>query len=198
MNLNRIYRRVLPALLLLLYSSLHAQIRLAAIGGVHSSSFPEKNSLPGFESVSGKYFSPRTGFELGVLAEIPLAKDNLFFQPGIIYSAKGNEYQRFYDSSLYQTDTLYNQHTLKLNYVELPLYMTWKVSLSKNQRNHFYLSAGPYFAFIYGVSQSYQNRVLPYNSSNYIYQSGTEDLPVGNGPEQYKTFDIGICIEGGI
>jgi OmpA-OmpF porin, OOP family len=198
MNLNRIYRGFLPVyLLLLLHSSLQAQIRLAALGGVHSSSFPEKNSIPGFEAASGKYFSPRTGFELGVLAEIPLEKNNLFFQPGIIYSAKGNQYQRFYDSSLYQTDTLYNQHTLKLNYVELPLYLTWKVSLSRNQRNHFYLSAGPYFAFIYGVSQSYQNRVLLYNSSNYIYQSGTEDLLVGNGPEQYKTFDIGICTRAG-
>ncbi len=63
----------------------------------------------------------------------------------------------------------------------LPLYLTWKASLSKNRKNYFYFSAGPYFAFIYGASQSYQNRVKQYNSSKYIYQSGTEDLPVGNG-----------------
>ncbi|HEY4936739.1 MAG TPA: porin family protein, partial [Puia sp.] len=198
MNPNRIYRAFSTVLLsFLVSSSLSAQIRLAAWGGVHSSNFLEKNSIPGFDTSNGKYFSPNTGFELGVLAEIPLGKYNLFLQPGILYSSKGNQYQRFYDSTVYQTDTLYNQHTLNLNYVEIPLYVTWKVALSKNQKSLFYLSAGPYFAFIYGATQAYQNRVLQYNSSNYIYQSGTEDLPVGNGPEKYKTYDIGICAKAG-
>jgi OmpA-OmpF porin, OOP family len=177
--------------------SLSAQIRLSAWGGVHSSNLIEKNSIPGYDTANGKYFSPNTGFELGVLAEIPLGKYNLFLEPGILYSSQGNQYQRFYDSTIYQTDTLYNQHTLNLSYVEIPLYLTWKLSLAKNQKSHFYLSAGPYFAFIYGATEAYQNRVLQYNSSNYIYQSGTEDLPVGNGPGKYKTYDIGICAKAG-
>jgi OmpA-OmpF porin, OOP family len=184
-------------LTILLYTSLPAQIRLSAWGGIHSSNLIEKNSIPSYDTTSGKYFSPNTGFELGVLAEIPLGKYNLFLEPGILYSAMGNQYQRYYDSSVFQNDTLYNQHTLNLSYVEIPIYLTWKLSLSKNQKNHFYLSAGPYFAFIYGASESYQNRVLEYNSSNYIYQSGTEDLPVGNGPEKYKTLDIGIVAKAG-
>ena len=184
-------------LTILFYTLLPAQIRLSAWGGIHSSNLIEKNSIPGYDTTNGKYFSPNTGFELGVLAEIPLGKYNLFLEPGILYSAMGNQYQRYYDSSVYQNDTLYNQHTLNLSYVEIPIYLTWKLSLSKNQKNHFYLSAGPYFAFIYGASESYQNRVLQYNSSNYIYQSGTEDLPVGNGPDKYKTLDIGIVAKAG-
>ena len=198
MNPNRICRHLLTFLLpLLVCSSLRAQIRLSAWGGVHSSNLIEKNSIPGFDTANGKYYSPNTGFELGVLAEIPLGRYNLFLEPGILYSSKGNQYQRFYDSTVYQNDTLYNQHTLNLSYVEIPLYLTWKLSLSKNQKSHFYLSAGPYFAFIYGANETYQNRVLQYNSSNYIYQSGTEDLPVGNGPEKYKTYDIGIAAKAG-
>jgi outer membrane protein OmpA-like peptidoglycan-associated protein len=198
MNLNRIYRNLFPVFIsLLVFSSLPGQIRLAAMGGVHSSDFLQKNSIPGYDTANGNYYSSKTGFVLGVLAEIPLGKNNLFFQPGILYSAKGNQYERTYDSATNKNDTLYNQHTLSLNYVELPLYMTWKVSLSKNQKNHFYLSAGPYFAFIYGASQSYQNRVKLYNSNKYIYQSGDEDLPVGNGPGKYKTYDIGICAKAG-
>jgi outer membrane protein OmpA-like peptidoglycan-associated protein len=197
MNPNRIYRFLIPFfLLLLVFSSLTAQIRVSAIIGIQSTNLNEKNSLPGFDSASGKYYSSNTGFELGVLAEIPLGKYNLFLQPGILYSAKGNQYQYLYDSSAI-VDTQYTQHTLNLSYVEIPLYLTWKLPLSKNLKDHFYVSAGPYFAFIYSVNQSYQNRVLQYNSSNYIYNSGSTDLPVGNGQGAYKTFDIGIGARAG-
>jgi OOP family OmpA-OmpF porin len=198
MNLTRIIRQFLTVLLLFTgFCRLHAQIRMAAMGGIQSSNFIQKNSIPGFDTASGNYYSPKTGFELGVLAEIPLGKYNLFIQPGIFYSAKGNQYERSYDSSVFRNDTLYNQHTLNLNYVELPFYLTWKAPLTKNQRYNFYLSAGPYFAFIYGASQAYQNRVKGYNSSKYTYQSGTVDLSVGNGPQEYKTFDIGLSARAG-
>jgi len=198
MNPIRIYRNLLVLIFsLLVFTFLPAQIRLSALGGIQSSNFIEKNSIPGYDTARGNYFSPNTGFELGVLAEIPFGKYNLYLQPGILYSSKGNQFQRYYDSSVYQTDTLYNQNTLNLNYVEIPLYLTWKLSLSKDQKNHFFISAGPYFAFIYSANQSYQNRVLQYNSSNYIYQSGTEDLPVGLGPQKYKTYDIGLVAKAG-
>ena len=198
MKPNQIYRYLLPVFSsFLTFSTLPAQIRLAALGGIQSTHFIQNNSIPGFDTANGNYYSSNTGFELGVLAEIPLGKNNLYIQPGILYSAKGNQYERFYDSSVIKKDTLYNQHILNLNYVEIPLYLTWKLPLSKNQKNQFYLSAGPYFAFIYGASQSYQNRIQQYNSSMYIYKSGTEDLPVGKNTGEYKTCDIGISAKAG-
>jgi OmpA-OmpF porin, OOP family len=198
MNQNRFYRRlsaILPCLLL--FSALTAQIRLAAWGGVHASNLLEKNSIPGYDTSNGKYFTSRTGFELGVLTEIPLGKHNLFLQPGLLYSAKGNQYEKIYDTTFNHSDTLYNQHTLSLNYVEIPVFLTWKTALSKNQENHFYISAGPYFAFIYSASESYQNQVQQFNSPKYLYQSGTIDLPVGNGSGSYKTLDMGIAAKAG-
>ena len=198
MNQNRICRPILTTLFyFLVLSPISAQIRLAAWGGIHSSNFIQKNSFPGFDSAFGQYYSSKTGFEIGVLAEIPFGKNNLCFQPGVFYSAKGNQYQRYYDSSVYKIDTLYSQHTLNLNYVVLPLYLTWKAPLSKNRKNYFYISAGPYFAFIYGASQSYQYQVKQYNTTKYIYESGTEDLPVGMGTGKYKTYDIGITAKAG-
>ena len=179
-------------------SSLSAQIRLAATGGVHSSNLTESNSIPGYDTAKGRYYSSKTGFTLGLMAEIPLGTHNLYFQPGIVYSAKGNQYEKFYDSSVMQTDTLYDQHTLNLNYIEIPLYLTWKLPLSKkNKENNFYISAGPYFAFVYSVSQSYQNRILPYNGSSYIFNTGTEDIPVGSSIGAFKTTDIGIGAKAG-
>jgi len=198
MNRNRIYRLVVIILLSnLAFSSVPAQVRLAAWGGIHTSNFIQKNDFPGFDTSRGQYYSSSTGFELGVLGEIAFGKNNLFFQPGILYSAKGNQFQRYYDSSIYQNDTLYNQHTLNLNYVVLPLYVTWKIPFSKNHKNNFYISAGPYFAFIYGATESYQYRVKQYNTSKYIYQSGTEDQPVGTGIGKYKTYDIGLTAKAG-
>jgi OmpA-OmpF porin, OOP family len=199
MNPNRNCRKLLIVLLSFTVSaaSLQAQIRLALLGGVHSSDFIQKNSIPGYDTSNGKYYSSNTGIQLGVLAEIPFGKNNLYFQPGLLYSAKGNQYERFYDSTVIKTDTLYNQHTLNLSYVEIPLYLTWKISLSKNQQDHFYISAGPYFAFIYNASQSYQNRVKDFASSKFIYNSGTNDLDVGNGQDKYKTYDIGIDAKAG-
>ncbi len=75
MNPTRIYRCLFILLLpVLISATLPAQIRLAALGGIHSSNLIEKNSIPGYDTAMGKYFSPNTGFELGVLAEIPLRK----------------------------------------------------------------------------------------------------------------------------
>jgi OmpA-OmpF porin, OOP family len=199
MNLNWIHRQILFFLcFFLIATSLSAQIRLAAIGGVHSSNLSESNSIPGYDTANGRYYSSKTGFTLGLLAEIPMGTHNLYFQPGILYSAKGNQYEKFYDSSLSQTDTLYDQHTLNLNYIEIPLYITWKFPLSKkNKENQFYVSAGPYFAFVYSASQSYQNRILPYNGSSYTFNTGTKDLPVGSSAGAYKTTDIGIGAKAG-
>jgi OmpA-OmpF porin, OOP family len=198
MNATRIIRPILfflPALLFFIYSP--AQIRLAVIGGVHSSNFLETNSIPGYDTARGRYFSSKTGFQLGVLAEIPLGRKNFFFQPGISYTAKGNQYQRFYDTSVVQSDTLYDQHTLNLNYVEIPLYLTYKISLSRKKPDHFFLSAGPYFAFIYSASQPYQNRIKFFNEDNYTYNSSTTDLEVGNAAGKYKTLDIGLNAKAG-
>jgi outer membrane protein OmpA-like peptidoglycan-associated protein len=197
MNFTRIVSRTLFLFLsAFFFTRVPAQIRLAAVGGLHSSSFPETNSIPGFDTAQGRYTSSKTGFQLGVLAEIPIGHQ-FFFQPGINYSSKGNTYERFYDTSQVQSDTLYNQHTLNLNYVEIPLYLTYKIPLSRNKPDHFFLSAGPYFAFIFSASKPYQNRVKFFGDNDYTYNSGTEDLEVGNAPDKYKTLDVGINVKAG-
>src|SRR5437763_1945513 len=114
---SRIYRDLACALFaILLCSTVRSQIRMAAVGGIHSSNLTETNSIPGYQSTIGQYYSANTGFEVGVLSEIPFGKNNLFFQPGILYSAKGNQFQHSYDSAIIKNDTLYSQHTLNLNY----------------------------------------------------------------------------------
>jgi outer membrane protein OmpA-like peptidoglycan-associated protein len=197
----RISRFSFKYLFLLLLSfagpKINAQIRLAAYGGVHSANVIENNSLPGWDTAVKNYYSSRSGFQLGVLAEIPVGKKGFYFQPGINYSSKGRNYEKFYDTSGISKDTLYWQSSLKLGYIELPLYMTYKIPLSANHKNSFFISAGPYFSFFYNGKMSLQNRVIPYNSSKYVYTSEDQDLEVGNAPGKYKTIDLGINARAG-
>ena len=187
------------AILIILFTStgffhVQAQVRLAILGGIHSANVLETNNIPGWDTAVKKFYGPRTGFQLGVLLEIPVGSKGFFFQPGIDYSSKGRQYSRFNDSvNMAKTDTVYDQSTLKLGYVELPFYITYKIPLSANHTNHFFISTGPYFAFFYNGTLSEQNRIFSTNQ----YNSQNQDLPVGNAPDKYKTFDFGINAKAG-
>ena len=116
------------------FSQINAQIRLAAYAGIHSANVIEKNNIPGWDSSYKNNYSPRTGFHLGVLLEIPIGNKGFYFQPGIGYSSKGRQYEKLYDTTSIK-DTIYYQSTLKLGYIEVPLYITYKLPLSKNHKN---------------------------------------------------------------
>jgi OOP family OmpA-OmpF porin len=188
--------KLLPFLLLSLigFSSLNAQIRLAIYGGLHSANVIETNNIPGWDTAVKKYYSARTGFHLGVLVEMPLGIKGLFFQPGIGYISKGRQYSKYNDSiTAANTDTVYSQSTLELSYVEVPMYLTYKLPLSANHNSSFFISAGPYFAFFYSGTMNLQTQILSTNQ----YNSENDDLPVGNATGKYKTVDIGINAKAG-
>ncbi len=201
-----VIKKYLPVLLLSFFWFIHAngQIRLGVYGGIHSSNVIEKNNIPGWDTAQKNYYSSRSGFHIGALLEIPVHK-NLFFQPGIDYVSKGRQYSKPYDTSGSNAkDTLSYQTTLKLGYIELPLLMTYKLPLTANHKNNFFISAGPYLAFFYNGSMNQQSRTAVRNNlgqidSNvkYRYTNEDVDLPVGNAPGKYKTFDIGISTRAG-
>jgi outer membrane protein OmpA-like peptidoglycan-associated protein len=197
--MRRIAYKYLSLLLLIFaaYASVHAQIRLAAYGGIHSANVIENNNIPGWDTATKPYYSPITGFHLGVLAEIPLGNKGFYFQPGIGYSSRGRQYEKFYDTSLADKDTVYLQTSLKLGYIEIPLYMTYKLPLSSNHKNNFFISAGPYFAFFYNGTMNQQSQTLIYNTNKYQYNNDNTDLATGNATAKYKTLDIGINAKAG-
>jgi OmpA-OmpF porin, OOP family len=189
-------KKLLPLLccVFLGFSNTHAQIRLAAYAGLHSANVIETNSIPGWDTAVKKFYSSRTGFHLGILAEIPIGNRGFFFQPGIGYTTKGRQYSKYNDSiTAENSDTLYSQSTLQLSYIEVPLYLTYKIPLSTSHKNSFFISAGPYFAFFYNGTMNLQTRILSTNQ----YNSENDDLPVGNATGKYKTTDIGINAKAG-
>ncbi|HLI94348.1 MAG TPA: porin family protein, partial [Puia sp.] len=166
-----------------------AQARLGILGGLHSSNILETNHLPGWDTAVRKYLDPRSGFELGLIAEVPLGRKGFYFQPGIIYTTKGRNYDRNNDSvKSLQTDTIYNKTGLNLDYIEIPLNLTYKFALTPNGKNSLFISAGPYMSFFYSGNLT----VSSLTTNPEQYNSQTAPVTVGKGPESYTTTDLGV------
>ena len=176
------------------FSASEAQVRLAAVGGIHSANVIEKNSLPGWDTSARPFYSPITGFQIGVLAEIPIGSKGFYFQPGIEYISKGRQFSKSNDSAAAQaSDTVSEQTKLSLSYIELPIYVTYKIPLSSNHKNNFLISAGPYFSFFFNGTQNLQTRT----SSTNKFSEENIDLTTGNAVGSYKTFDFGFNLKAG-
>ena len=169
-----------------------AQIRLGVIGGIHSANILEKNSLPNWDSTTKPFQSSLSGFQLGVIVEVPLGNKGFFFQPAIAYSAKGRKYTRDNDSATsHLTDTVYTRQNLHTNYIDVPLNITYKFYLSSNRKNSFFLSAGPQISFFYSGKTT--NETLAWkNDTATQYTNETDPVAVGKGANTFKTVDIGI------
>ena len=172
------------------FTILHAQVRLGIIGGVNSDKVLEANNIPGWDTTTKPFNRSRTGFQLGVMLEIPIGHTGLYFQPWISYITKGRVYEKNNDSmTVLNTDTVYNKQTLKLSYVEIPLNLTYKIPITRNGNNKIFISAGPYFSFIYSGNVTSESLTT---SPSREYNSATEPVTVGKGENTYKTWDIGV------
>ncbi len=170
-------------------NAVQAQVRLGILGGLHSSNILETNSLLGWDTSVRKYLGSRSGFELGLILEVPLGRSGFYFQPAFTYITKGRQYSRNNDSiAALNNDTIYNKSSVNLSYIEIPLNLTYKMALTSNGRNSFFLSAGPYVAFFNSGSTTTQSLT----SSPEQFNSETDPVTVGKAPDSYKTVDIGV------
>lgn len=165
-----------------------AQVRLGILGGLHSANIKETNNLPGWDTTTNRFLSGRSGVQLGVMVEVPLGH-HFYFQPAILYTTKGRKYERNNDSATSKaTDTVYSRQNLNLNYVDVPLNITYKFPLSSNGKNSFFLSAGPQISFFYSGKTT--NETLKRTGNKYFNTS--DPVTVGSGVNTFKTIDLGI------
>jgi outer membrane protein OmpA-like peptidoglycan-associated protein len=180
---------LVPFLLIFAASISHAQLRVAIVGGVHSSSVKESNDLPGWDSMSNNY-SSRTGVHFGFMADLPFSPTSkIYFQPGIIFHNKGRKYASPYDSVGAVTSFSSSQF---VNYIDVPLNAIFKYSLKKS--NKLIFGVGPYLSFFYNGKEKTETL---YNTGGYE-STESDDLPVGKSAGQYKTFNYGINALAGI
>lgn len=170
-----------------------AQLRVAILGGPHSSSIKEENSLPDWETKVKPFYTNRSGFHIGLLADIPLnASGKLAFQPGIFYMSKGRKFQQYYDTTVIDTDTLSLKNSFFTNYIEIPLNLTLKLPLSKKAK--FFVSAGPYVSFFYNGKNNTEVLTAQdgLTGTTLKFSKEEDDIDVGKGPRKAKTLDYGI------
>jgi OOP family OmpA-OmpF porin len=185
------FKQFIPLLAFALigFTYTNAQVRLGVIGGSHTSNILEKNNIPGWDTTIKKFQSSKSGFQLGLILEVPLGHNGFFFQPAIMYSTKGRKYAKDNDSATsYAEDTIYTRQNLNLSYIDIPLNITYKFYLSKNHKNSFFLSAGPQLSFFYSGKTT--NETLKHTATKYTDDS--EPVTVGKGSNTYKTFDLGL------
>jgi OOP family OmpA-OmpF porin len=178
-------------LLTLFFTALftNAQLRVAIVGGVNSSSVKETNDLPGWDSISNNY-SSRTGIHFGFMADLPFSSTSKFyFQPGIIFYNKGRKYAAPYDSV--GTIKTFSSSQF-VNYIDIPLNLVLKFSVGKKTK--FMIGGGPYGSFFYNGKEKTETL---FNSGNYE-STENNDLPVGKKQGQYKVINYGVNAIAGI
>ena len=172
----------------------HAQVRLGILGGIHSAKVLETNNIPGWDTTTKKFMGSRSGVQLGVIVEIPIGHKGFFFQPAITYTSKGRKYSKNNDSATsIATDTVYTRQTLNLGYIDIPLNITYKLPLSANHKNSFFVSAGPSISFFYNGKITNESLTTTANK----YTNDSDPLTVGKGANTYKTVDLGVNARAG-
>jgi OOP family OmpA-OmpF porin len=171
-----------------------AQLRLALVGGVHSASVTETNSLPGWNQSVEPFYTARTGAHIGFLGEVPLGPSSRFyFHPGIMFQSKGRKFSQLIDTAVTHTDTLFRSSTFFTNYIDIPLNLTYKLPMGK--KSHFWISAGPYLSFFYNGHQTHESRVD--DNGSLAFSKQESDLEVGKAENKVKTFDYGFNARAG-
>lgn len=99
--------------------------------------------------------SSKTGFTIGVMGEIPIAKQ-LALQPEILYSQQGAESEYFSE----QINNISYEGTIKLNYLNIPLMLKYFVA------DGLSLQAGPQIGFLLNSKNVYKDNFFGYENSD--------------------------------
>jgi len=178
----------LTAFLITLVS--RSQLRIAIAGGIHSSSVMESNNLPDWSQTKNAY-SSRTGAHFGFLADLQFIHTSRFyFQPGILFYNKGRKFFNTYDTSVYEYSSLDAKQFI--NYIEAPLNILYKLPVGNKTKIFF--GGGPYLSFFYNGKESSEK----FLKTGTVKTDENNDLPVGDGPGKYSTFDFGASAVAGV
>jgi len=169
---------------------LPAQLRIAMVGGAHTASVNETNSLPDWDDLKSKY-SSRTGVHFGFMADLQLGVNSrVYFQPGVILYNKGRKFSNTYDTTVFDYSSI--DASQYVNYIEVPLNLVYKLPIG--QKVKFFIGAGPYLSFLYNGKEKTET----FLKTGKVVTVENTDLPVGDGPGKYKTLDLGANGTAGI
>jgi hypothetical protein len=156
--MKTLLRLSIALILLFSLTAVQAQVKFGPKAGLNLSTMTFKTSGMGFDP------KVLVGFHAGVISEIPLT-DVLKFQPGVLYSMKGSNYE-----------IMDEEMSFSPSYIEIPLNFMYDIDLEGKKLGIF---AGPYFAFGVGGKAK--------------AMGFSEDITFGTGEDDVmKPLDFGI------
>jgi hypothetical protein len=87
-----------------------------------------------------------SGYNIGVIVDLPLVPDVLSLQPGVFYTTKGSKLKSGDKNN--SSTTPYTKYTTRPQYIEVPINFIGKIPVADRVR--LFAGIGPYFA--YGVA----------------------------------------------
>ena len=135
----------------------------------------------------------KPGFQLGVVANIPMSNEKITFQPGIIFTQQGAKWKGSGSANWGTPVNLDADVEMLLNYLQIPLNFQYKYDL--NGGNTLLFQGGPYLG--YGLSGKLKMKVtasaLGVSESN----SDEESIDFGNDGD-FKSLDFGLGLGAGM
>lgn len=172
---NFMKKSILIFTVVLLSISVNSQVGFGVKAGLNNSTWGGDGA-----DLAGK--KSNTGFNLGVVASVPICP-NFVFQPEIMYS--GSEGMEFRPTTT--TETNYN-----LNYINVPL-------LVKYKHSGFYGEAGPYFGFLMSAKVKTKNSTTTTETDIKDSFDGTDmGVALGTGYVMNSGLGIGIRYNMGL
>lgn len=165
----------------------HAQWSWGVEGGAVFSKAKTNQSYPGADIKLTS--SARTGFQAGVVVDIPFGDEKLRMMPELLYNQQGVG-QHATASLLGQSVTL-DQH-ITVGYVTAIANLAVALPVGDQK---FLLGVGPYVGG--GTTAKRWYKLTPDVNSSLSPQEKTESIEFGNGTDQIKRFDYGVNVMGG-
>lgn len=185
---------ILSFLALCIVFNVSAQIRVGVEAGANFTGM--KREFSGFSASN----TNRISYRAGVIADIPIIKEVLSFQPGIFYADRGCEI--YADFTIAEFSLIQIKQTMNVNYIEVPLNIQYKKG--EPGKGKLFVGAGPY------VGYAATGKVATTVTANSIvktiidltgivdFEEGEKDLRVGTDSNDHiRPFDFGVNVNMG-
>ena len=183
---------LLLAFNLVFFSITYAQIKWGIGAGPHNTTVIEKNNLQGWDQQYKGNFTPFGSFHAGLFSEINISKNtNWAIQPALLYTNKGRKFSKSYDSTKsFINDTSSINASWKINYLELPVNIIYRIPLTKKVR--FILGGGPYVSLNLNSKTEYE--ILNASGER---ESFNNKMATGDAVNKYQKLNWGISALAG-
>jgi len=178
-------------LALLLVASLTAQISFGPRAGFNLTNMNQTVEAFGMSISPDTDFKP--GFQVGLVAHIPLLGEFLAIQPGLLFAQQG---MRFNLQEDFSGETLEISETVNINYLQMPINAQLSFGVGENAR--ILLQAGPYLGFALNGSRKGKDINWDWRPGQDMIIDFDESIEFGSGDEEMRRFDLGLGFGAGV